>query len=320
VAVAAVGVLSLSACSAGPGSSGGGDVGKEQNLTPGSIGAADQPYSRPKVPDLGDVSVSVDESLQDYNNNTGAANSQANAYFYQLWTPEPFFMDSDFSMKLDKDYMDSVTVKSTAPMVVEYKWRPEAVWSDGAPVGCKDMYLLYLAAKGPGTPPGGASPFDSAPTGYNQISKMDCSPDGRTVTVTFGTPYADYRGMWSAAGEAGSQIVPAHILEQRTGILLVVRSRRLHQRFLGMECRIEHLDEVLDVLVHGRHGREPEALADLFETRRVSRSLEVLADEIEDLFLPFGEVHTNSHRPCTGTGAAFASSLRSSLLPPARVR
>ena len=218
VAVAAVGVLSLSACSAGPGSSGGGDVGKEQNLTPGSIGAADQPYSRPKVPDLGDVSVSVDESLQDYNNNTGAANSQANAYFYQLWTPEPFFMDSDFSMKLDKDYMDSVTVKSTAPMVVEYKWRPEAVWSDGAPVGCKDMYLLYLAAKGPGTPPGGASPFDSAPTGYNQISKMDCSPDGKTVTVTFGTPYADYRGMWSAAGEAGSQIVPAHILEQRTGI------------------------------------------------------------------------------------------------------
>jgi len=130
-------------------------------------------------------------------------------YFYQLWTPEPFFMDSDFSMKLDKDYMDSVTVKSTAPMVVEYKWRPEAVWSDGAPVGCKDMYLLYLAAKGPGTPPGGASPFDSAPTGYNQISKDGLLAGRKTVTVTFGaTPYADYRGMWSAAGEAGSQILP----------------------------------------------------------------------------------------------------------------
>jgi len=41
--------------------------------------------------------------------------------------------------------MESVTVKSTAPQVIEFKWRPDAVWSDGAPVGCKDMWLAYLA-------------------------------------------------------------------------------------------------------------------------------------------------------------------------------
>ena len=113
--------------------------------------------------------------------------------------------------------MQSVTVTSQNPQVVEYKWRPEAVWSDGAPVGCKDMYLLYLAAVSP-VKDGDAQIFDSSPTGYDQISKIDCSADQKTVTVTFATPFADYRGLWSAAGQAGSEMLPAHILEQRTGI------------------------------------------------------------------------------------------------------
>ncbi|WP_028923677.1 ABC transporter family substrate-binding protein [Pseudonocardia acaciae] len=212
-------VLGLSACSGGAGGGGGGaDVGREQSLKPGGIGGNDQPYSRPKVADIGTVSVTVEESFQDYNNNTASANSQANVYFYPLWTPSPFFVDSDFSLKVDRDYMESVTVRSTDPQVVEYKWRPEAVWSDGAPVGCKDMYLLYLAGASTAKTPGGAQAFDSPPIGYDQISKLECSPDGKTVTVTFKAPFADYRGMWSTAGQAGNQLLPAHILEQRTGI------------------------------------------------------------------------------------------------------
>ena len=213
VALLSTAVLLLAGCGAGGGQGGGGgDVGREQNLNPGAIGATDQPFSRPKVPDIGTVKVSLDEGFQDYNNNTGAANSLANQYFVPLWTPSPYFQDSNFSLKIDKDYLDSVTVKSTNPQVIEYKWRPEAVWSDGAPVGCKDMYLLYLAAVSP------TKAFDSAPFGYDQISQMDCTPDGKTVTVTFAKPFADWRGLWSVASQAGGQLLPAHILEQRTGI------------------------------------------------------------------------------------------------------
>ena len=132
-------------------------------------------------------------------------------------TPSPFFTDEHTTLRLDTDYMQSVTVTSQNPQVVEYKWRPEAVWSDGAPVGCKDMYLLYLAAVSP-VKDGDAQIFDSSPTGYDQIAKIDCSADQKTVTVTFATPFADYRGLWSAAGQGGSEMLPAHILEQRTGI------------------------------------------------------------------------------------------------------
>jgi peptide/nickel transport system substrate-binding protein len=219
-ALAALLLALMAACSpgtAGPNGAGGGDTGGPQDLNPGALGNADQTFTRPRVADLGDVSITVDESFQDYNNNTGAANSLANSYFLPLMQPSPFFVDADFSLKLDKDYMESVTVTSTNPQVVVWKWRPEAVWSDGAPIGCKDMYLLYLAARSPAKD-GAAQVFDSGPTGYDQVSKFECSPDGRTVTTTFGTPYADYRGLWSAAGQGGSQLLPAHVLEQRAGI------------------------------------------------------------------------------------------------------
>ena len=59
-------------------------------------------------------------------------------------------------------------------------------------------------------------------------------------------------------------------------------------------------DEVLHVLVNRRHGREAEPPADLFEARRVPLPLQVFADEIEDLFLSLGEVHSNLHGPGTG--------------------
>ena len=188
-----------------------------QDFNPGAIGGSDQTYTRPQVPDMGDVVVTVDEGFQDYNNNTGAANSLANVYVLPLLQPSPYFVDENLVIRVDNDYMQSITVTSTDPQVIEWKWRPEAVWSDGQPIGCKDMYLLWLAANATAKD-GDAQVFDSAPNGYDQISKIDCSPDGRTVTTTFSKPYADYRGLFSVAGQAGGQLLPAHILEQRTGI------------------------------------------------------------------------------------------------------
>ena len=217
-AVAATASVLLAACGGGGGSTAApGTPGATQNANPGEIGKTDDPFNRPKVADIGPVTVTVDEGFQDYNNNTGAANSQANTYVVPLLQPSPYYVGQNLALMVDKDYMESITVKSTSPQVVEWKWRPEAVWSDGAPVGCKDMYLLWLAANTK-VQDAGAQIFDSTPTGYDQISKLDCSPDGKTVTTTFGTPYADYRGLFSVAGQAGSQLVPAHVLEQKTGI------------------------------------------------------------------------------------------------------
>jgi peptide/nickel transport system substrate-binding protein len=217
VAIGATTAVLLAACGGGGRVDAPGSTQSTQNFDPGEVGKTDAPYNRPQVADLGDVTVTVDEGYQDYNNNTGAANSQANTYVNPLLQPSPFFVDEKLGLRVDEDYMESVTVTSTSPQVVEWKWRQEAVWSDGQPVGCKDMYLLWLAAKTT-VKDGDAQIFDSPPTGYDRISKIDCSPDGKTVTTTFAQPFADYRGLFSTVGQAGSQLMPAHILEQKTGI------------------------------------------------------------------------------------------------------
>ncbi len=218
VAVGATASLLLAGCGGGPGGPAApAPAPSTQNFDPGSVGQLDEPYNRPQVTDIGDVAVTVEEGFQDYNNNTGAANSQANAYVNPLLQPSPYFVDENLVLRVDKDYMDSITVTSTDPQVIEWKWRADAVWSDGQPIGCKDMYLLWMAGVST-VKDGEAQIFDSPPNGYDRISGIACSPDGKTVTTTFAQPYADYRGLFSVAGQAGSQLLPAHILEQKTGI------------------------------------------------------------------------------------------------------
>ncbi len=217
IAVSATAALLLAACGGGGAGDEPGSAPSTQNFDPGAVGRTDEPYNRPMVADIGDITVTVDEGFQDYNNNTGAANSLANVYVLPLLQPSPYFVDEQLNLRVDKDYLDAITVVSTNPQVIEWKWRQDAVWSDGRPVGCKDMYLLWLAANTT-VRNGAAQIFDSPPTGYDRISRLDCTPDGKTVTATFSTPFADYRGLFSTTLQAGSQLLPAHILEQRTGI------------------------------------------------------------------------------------------------------
>ena len=54
-------------------------------------------------------------------------------------------------------------------------------------------------------------------TGYDQISKVDCSADGKTVTTTYTTPFADWKSIFTA-------LLPAHIVEQKTGVADVTKA------------------------------------------------------------------------------------------------
>ena len=54
--------------------------------------------------------------------------------------------------------------------------------------------------------------FDAAgTTGHEQIESVDCSEDGKTITVTYATPFADWHVIFT-------NILPAHIVEQQAGI------------------------------------------------------------------------------------------------------
>jgi peptide/nickel transport system substrate-binding protein len=216
MALVATGALVLSACGDDAATTDTG--GQTQNQRPDELGGADQVFKRPEVKDSGEFTVVRESGLTDYNNGTGAANAFQNTVVLSNIQPSPYFfdlVDGQITVKLDGDVMESVEVTSTDPMQVVWKINKDAVWSDGPAVSCKDFYLQWLSATSQVMVKGAdgteARLWDTSPTGYDQISKVTCSDDNKTVTTDFSTPYADYRALFGF-------MVPAHVLEKEAGV------------------------------------------------------------------------------------------------------
>ncbi|GAA3459722.1 ABC transporter family substrate-binding protein [Saccharothrix longispora] len=215
--------LALSACSGG--GSGSGDQGGVQDANPGEIGGQDELFKRPKVEDIGEVAVAVEEAFHNYNNNIGATNNFSSTIALSNVQPSPYItelIDGKVVIKIDGDLMDSVKVTSTDPQTIEWKVAKAAVWSDGEAIDCDDFHLKWLAATSKATVKGEdgteASIFDSSSTGYENIEKLECADEGKTITTTFfkDQPFADYRGLFSQPGS--DSLLPAHVLEQKAGV------------------------------------------------------------------------------------------------------
>lgn len=217
--VSALGLLAsaalvLSACGGGGNGATGG--GGDQNLKPGEAGQSEI-YTRPKVADSGEFTMVREGAFTDYNNNTGAANNFQNTVVLSNLQPSPHFselVDGKLVVKVDGDLMESIDVAEN-PMVVTYKIKKEAVWSDGEQVSCKDFYLEWFSTTSKATKAGEGgeqvSLWDRTPTGYDKVTKIECADGNKTVKATFSEPFADYRALFY-------YIMPAHVLERETGI------------------------------------------------------------------------------------------------------
>jgi peptide/nickel transport system substrate-binding protein len=190
-------------------STGASAAGAQGTLCPGAT--LTDLYKRPQVAESGNITAAVEEPVHDYNNNTATANNFANALL-SLAQPSAFFVDSALGVCVDSDVMTSVTQTSESPLTIEYKIRPEAVWSDGKPVDCSDFYLAWLASTSQAKSKGGAAAFDPATTaGYDQMKAPVCSDGDKTVTTTYNTPFGDFRSLFAF-------MMPAHVVEDASKI------------------------------------------------------------------------------------------------------
>ncbi len=195
--------------------------GAAGSSTTAAAGGADPVFVRPKVDSSANVTIAVEENVHDYNNNTSTANNLANAVVQSLTQPSAFINDNTLKLFLDGDVMASVTVTSTSPQTIVWKVRPEAVWSDGVAVDCKDFYLAWLQAESKATTKdktGTAVPtFDPASTtGFDQMNAPVCSDGGKTITTTFTSTFSDYRSLFTF-------LVPAHVIEADAGVADVTK-------------------------------------------------------------------------------------------------
>ena len=148
----------------------------------------------------GTITYSLPDHFTSYNNGTAEDNLTSNQYATNQVVPNVSYFDDKGGTSINKELVD-VQKTSDSPLTVVYKFNPKAVW-DAAPIGCDDMYLYWVANNGVNKTTTGQeiTLFPSSHTGFDQINKVDCSADGKTVTYTYGSPFSD----WGLVTDQGS--------------------------------------------------------------------------------------------------------------------
>lgn len=153
----------------------------------------------------GTITVAADQEPANFNPNTLGGNSLAVNNVIARVLPSVFRVNPSFEPVMDDELMESVELASTEPQTVVYRVNPEAVWSDGVPIGADDFAYLWQMARGDGVDVDGSLAEVAATAGYEDIASVTGSDDGKTVTVVFERPYADWKSLFSLA------LLPSHI-------------------------------------------------------------------------------------------------------------
>src|SRR3954453_7657403 len=121
--------------------------------------------------------------------------------------PSTYIIQPDFTVKYDDELLaaEPTTAVQNGVQTTTYKLNPKAVWSDGTPITADDFAYTWHVSTSPDQ---GGCPDNLSFVGLTNIKDITGSDNGKTVTVTFATPYADWKGLF-----AGSQpLLPAHLM------------------------------------------------------------------------------------------------------------
>ncbi|ULE35734.1 ABC transporter family substrate-binding protein [Mycobacterium sp. IDR2000157661] len=184
--------------------------------------------------------------------------------------------------EIDTTLLESAEVTDTDPFTVTYRIRPEASWTDNAPIGADDFWYLWQQMV--------SQPGVVDPAGYDLITGVQSVEGGKTAVVTFSQPYPAWRQLFN-------DILPAHIVKDVPGGFAAGLARALP--VTGGQFRVENIDPQRDEILLARNDRYWGAPAkpDLVLLRRGGDSA-ALADSIRNGDTQVAQVH--------GGAAAFA--------------
>ena len=184
--------------------------------------------------------------------------------------------------ELDTSLLESAEVTSENPFTVTYKIRPEASWTDNAPIAADDYWYLWRQMVG--------EPGVVDPAGYDLITGVQSVEGGKTAVVTFAQPYPAWRELFN-------DILPAHIVKDIPGGFAAGLARVMP--VTGGQFRVESIDPQRDEILLARNDRywSVPAKPDLILFRRGGAPA-ALADSIRNRDTQVAQVH--------GGQAAFA--------------
>jgi len=172
-------VLTLAACSSG-------------GHAAGTAGTDVATVARAGVRDGGSLRWAVDEMPPTLNAYQADADA-GTATVAGATLPAMFTLDGHGTPEADADYVSKAEVTAQEPrQVVTYQLNPEAKWSDGKALGPADFIAQWKALSGRNS-----AFWTARNAGYDRIADVKQGEDAHEVKVTFTTPYADWRSLFS---------------------------------------------------------------------------------------------------------------------------
>jgi ABC-type transport system substrate-binding protein len=184
--------------------------------------------------------------------------------------------------EMDPALLVSAAVTETNPFTVTYKIRPEAAWTDNAPIAADDFWYLWRQMV--------SQPGVVDPAGYDLITGVQSVDGGKTAVVTFAQPYPAWRELFN-------HLLPAHIIKDVPGGFPAGLARTM--AVTGGQFRVDTIDPQRDEILLARNDRfwgapaKPDQI--LFRRAGVPAAL---ADSIRNGDTQVAQVH--------GGAAAFA--------------
>jgi peptide/nickel transport system substrate-binding protein len=154
----------------------------------------------------GSISFGMTQAPTGCNANTTKGNSPGTQMVLGAVLPSPFIVSQSGDPTPNTNLLvgNQAELVSTKPETIVYTLNPKAVWSDGVPITAKDFVYAWAQQRGDLT----SDPSTVASTaGYRDIKSVKGSNKGRTVTVIFGTPFADWQMLFA-------NLLPAHIMKK----------------------------------------------------------------------------------------------------------
>ena len=180
--------------------------------------------------------------------------------------------------EMDPTLLTSAEVTNENPFTITYKIRPEAQWTDNAPIAADDFWYLWRQMVG--------QPGVVDPAGYDLITGVQSIDGGKQAVVTFARPYPGWRELFS-------NILPAHIVKDVPGGFPAGLARALP--VTGGQFRVESIDPQRDEILLARNDRYwgPPAKPDLVLFRRAGAPA-ALADSVRNGDTQVAQVHGGS--------------------------
>lgn len=235
----------------------------------------------PPPPKASQIIMAIDWIGPGFNPHLLADQSPVNAAISSLVLPSSFrpVPDPDTPTgsrwELDTTLLESAEVTSRDPFTVTYKIRPEASWTDNAPIGADDFWYLWQQMV--------SQPGVVDPAGYDLITGVQSIEGGKTAVVTFSQPYPAWRELFN-------NILPAHIVKDIPGGFAAGLARTLP--VTGGQFRVENIDPQRDEILLARNDRfwSAPAKPDLILLRRGGDAA-ALADSIRNGDTQVAQVH-----------------------------